>query len=192
MTINIYLFTTITIACLLLYLIFIYLKSNRFDKYFTICAEETYNLDNLFQIKINGIIVPKVDFLDIPYLDLFAEINTPTIKGKIKENNFSIEFIRPNDRKKAIQLVKYHYLKTVHSFIDEALRDKKEHIRLSALSKQQKSKIQKIACHTCKHKIKCRIAFDKCHYERTQVDAILRKGIRVDMNTSLALREDRK
>ena len=69
----------IVISIILAVLVYLLLPSSRtklFDKYFQIYLEENYNLDDLFSIKIQGKIIPKVDFLDIPYEDLNIEIDT--------------------------------------------------------------------------------------------------------------------
>jgi len=166
----------------LIYKLFPLLRTRLFDKYFQIYLEEVYNLDDLFPIKMQGQIIPKVDFLDIPYQSLNIEINTKTIRGTIVNNEISLELIKPNDRKLSVYLVKTHYIKTVKSYITETIKTKKEYIELIKISKKQKHNMEKLACHTCKHKIQCQISFTECNYERDVKDKILHKGITINNN----------
>ncbi|SNS93153.1 hypothetical protein SAMN05446037_102825 [Anaerovirgula multivorans] len=169
-------------------LIYIFLFPTRlFDKYFQIYLEESYDLDALFPIKIKGQIIPKVGFLEIPYQSLNIEINTKTIRGTIVNNTVSLEFIKLSDRRKSLYLLKKHYTKAVKSYITETIRNKKDYIRLIKISTRQKQHIKKVACQTCKHRMKCQIAFDQCNYERKTKDTILSKGIRVDSNKNYEL-----
>lgn len=164
----------------LTYILLPLFRTRLFDKYFQIYLEESYNLDDLFSIKINGKIVPKVDFLDIPYKNLNIEITTKTIRGSIVNNIISLELIMPKNRKLAIYLIKTNYIKVVKSYIKETIKSKKEYIELINISKKQKHNIEKIACHTCKHKIQCQISFTECNYERYTQDKILNKGITIN------------
>lgn len=180
----------IVISIILAVLVYLLLPSSRtklFDKYFQIYLEENYNLDDLFSIKIQGKIIPKVDFLDIPYEDLNIEIDTKTIRGTIINNTLSLELIRPSDRKTSIYLVKTYYIKTVKPYIKETIKNKKEYIDLVRISTKQKHNLEKIACQTCKHKVQCQISFTKCNYERESKDTILRKGIKVNTNKNYEL-----
>lgn len=174
----------IIIVCFILITLIYFLlprfRTKLFDKYFQVYLEESYNLDHLFPIKIKGNIVPKVDFLDIPYDNLSIEINTKTIRGTIINNNLSLELIKPRDRKTSVYLIKTHYIKTVRPYIKETIQNKKEYIELINLSAKQKCNLEKIACQTCKHKVQCQISFMECNYERAVKDAILGKGIKVD------------
>ncbi|WP_034328045.1 hypothetical protein [Alkaliphilus transvaalensis] len=169
----------IILSSIIFYQIISFLKNNKFNQYFQLFSQESYNLDDLFPIKLSGEIIPKKDYLEIPH-DLYVTINTTAIQGEIKHNRFYIELIRPKDRKKALELVKSQYLKTVTPYIRETIQNKKEDIRLIELSKKQLPQMQKIACNTCKHKVQCQIAFTSCNYEREEVDTIIRKGIKVD------------
>lgn len=171
----------------LIYLLFPILRIKLFDKYFQIYLEENYNLDDLFSIKIQGQIIPKVDFLDIPYDDLDIEINTKTIRGTIINNTLSLRLIRPGDRKASIRLVKTHYIKTVKPYIKETIKNKKEYIDLIKISTKQKHNLEKIACRTCKHRVQCKISFTECNYERKTKDTILHKGIKIDTDRNFEL-----
>ena len=166
----------------LIYVLLLSLKTRLFDKYFEVSIEESYNLNNLFPIKINGQINPKVDFLEIPYESLNIEINTKTIRGNIINNNISLELIKPTDRKTAVYLVKKHYMKNVKSYINETIKNNKEHIELIKISEKQKRNMEKIACKTCKHKMQCKISFKECNYERDNIDEILQKGLIIKSN----------
>ncbi len=154
-------------------------KIRFFDKYFNIYLEESYNLNDLFPIKIKGKIIPKVDFLDIPYQDLNIGINTKTIRGNIKNNVISLDLIKPKDRKKTVYLIKAYYIKAVKSYIIETVKKKKEYIKLINISKKQKNNMKKIACQTCKNRVQCQIVFTECNYERNVNDKILSKGITI-------------
>lgn len=184
---SIYIITTAIVFITLIYICLPVLRTKTFDKYFQVYLEEAYNLDDLFPIKIKGKIIPKVDFLDIPYEDLDIEINTKTIRGTIVSNGLSLELIRPRDRKTALYLIKTHYIKTVKPYIKETIQNKKEYIGLINLAEKHKRKLEKIACQTCKHRVQCQISFSECNYERLERDAILRKGIRVDTNKDYEL-----
>ncbi len=162
-------------------------KTKLFNKYFKIYLEENYNLNNLFPIKIEGKIIPKVDFLDIPYENLDIEINTKTIRGSIVNNNIALELIKPDDRRAAVYLIKTHYIKTVKSYINETIRNKKEYIELIKISEKQKHNMKKIACQTCKHKIRCQILFKECTYERDIADEVLQKGITIKSSKNYEL-----
>ncbi|ABR47574.1 hypothetical protein Amet_1374 [Alkaliphilus metalliredigens QYMF] len=172
----------ITMIFWVLYLYSKYSRSYVFNQYFKVEYEESYNLDNIFQVKIHGRIIPTVSYLDIPYEDITVEIHTPTIRGNIKNNFVSIELVRPQDRRKAIMLVKSHYYKAVKSFIKETVTNKKEHIYLLSLAEKQKIQMHKIACHTCKHRVQCQISFTECKYERVEKDILLHKGIKIDIS----------
>ncbi|MCC5911039.1 MAG: hypothetical protein JJT76_11450 [Clostridiaceae bacterium] len=163
------------------------LRTRLFDKYFQIQLEETYNLDDLFLIKVMGHITPKVDYLEIPYENLQIKINTKTIRGTIINNTVSLELIKLNDRKKALYLIKKHYSKAVKSYIAETIVNKKQHIELINISKSEKKYMKKVACDTCKHRMQCQIAFNKCNYERETKDAILSKGMKIDSNKNYGL-----
>ncbi|MBM7616068.1 hypothetical protein [Alkaliphilus hydrothermalis] len=186
MEIKTYLFLSIGVALLfiLFYQMLSYLKNKKFDSYFQIYSEETYNLDDLYHIKLKGHIAPKKDYLDIPYKELSIVIRTTAIQGEIKENEFYLELIRPRDRKKALMLVREQYMKAVTPYISETFQNRKEDIKLIELSKKHSAVMEKIACNTCKHKIQCSISFTQCHYERADVDVLLNKGIKVDVKTS--------
>jgi len=173
-------FSLISVA--LIYILLPLFRTRLFDKYFQIYLEESYNLDDLFPIKMKGKIIPKVDFLDIPYENLNIEINTKTIRGTIINNTISLELIKPTDRKSSVYLVKLYYIKTVKSYIRETINNKKEYIELIKISEKQKQKMDKIACQTCKHRIQCQISFKECNYERECIDEILRKGITINNN----------
>lgn len=165
----------------------IFFPTRLFDKYFQISLEESYDLDDLFPIKIKGQIIPKVDFLEIPYESLNIEIHTKTIRGTIVNNIVSLELIKLRDRRKSFHLLKKHYAKAVKSYITETIRNKKEYIQLITISKKEKQYIKKVACETCKHRMQCQIAFTQCSYERKSRDAILDKGITVDTNKNYEL-----
>jgi len=173
-------FSLISVA--LIYILLPLFRTRLFDKYFQIYLEESYNLDDLFPIKMKGKIIPKVDFLDIPYENLNIEINTKTIRGTIINNTISLELIKPTDRKSSVYLVKLYYIKTVKSYIRETINNKKEYIELIKISEKQKQKMDKIACQTCKHRVQCQISFKECNYERECIDEILRKGITINNN----------
>jgi len=173
-------FSLISVA--LIYILLPLFRTRLFDKYFQIYLEESYNLDDLFPIKMKGKIIPKVDFLDIPYENLNIEINTKTIRGTIINNTISLELIKPTDRKSSVYLVKLYYIKTIKSYIRETINNKKEYIELIKISKKQKQKMDKIACQTCKHRVQCQISFKECNYERECIDEILRKGITINNN----------
>jgi len=173
-------FSLISVA--LIYILLPLFRTRLFDKYFQIYLEESYNLDDLFPIKMKGKIIPKVDFLDIPYENLNIEINTKTIRGTIINNTISLELIKPTDRKSSVYLVKLYYIKTVKSYIIETINNKKEYIELIKISEKQKQKMDKIACQTCKHRVQCQISFKECNYERECIDEILRKGITINNN----------
>ena len=162
-------------------------RTKLFDKYFQMYLDENYNLDDLFPIKMQGKILSKVDFLDIPYESLNIEINTKTIRGTIANNILSLEFIKPSDRRTSIYLIKTHYIKAVKPYIKETVKNKKEYIDLVKISTKQKHNLEKIACQTCKHKVQCQISFTKCNYERESKDTILRKGIKVNTNKDYKL-----
>lgn len=166
----------------LIYVVLPLLKTRLFDKYFEINLEESYNLNNLFPIKIKGGIVPKVDFLEIPYENLNIEINTKTIRGNIINNKISLELIKPTDRRNAIYLVKKQYIKNVKSYINETTKNNKDYIELIRISEKQKNNIEKIACKTCKNKIQCKILFKECNYLRENKDEILQKGLMIKNN----------
>lgn len=170
-----------------IYLSLPWFRTRLFDKYFQIYLEEDYNLDDLFPIKMKGKVIPKVDFLDIPYENLNIEINTKTIRGTIINNALSLELIRPNDRNTSIHLIKTHYIKAVKPHIKETTKNKKEYIDLIRISSKQKHNLKRIACRTCKHKVRCQISFTECNYEKTNRDAILRKGIKVNTNKNYEL-----
>ncbi|GAB6086780.1 hypothetical protein [Alkaliphilus crotonatoxidans] len=155
-----------------------------FYRYFEISYEETYNLNDLYQIKLVGRITPKMEYLDIPYSTLSVSIDKPAIKGHIKSNEFTVELIRPRDRRRALGLICRHYFKAVNPYITETLQNKKEEIRLIKLSKKQLPKLQKLACNTCKHKLLCQISFDKCSYEREYKDSLLGRGLKVNFKAS--------
>ncbi len=163
------------------------LRTKLFDRYFQICLDETYNLDDLFPIKIQGRVLPKVDFLDIPYEGLNIEINTKTIRGTIINNVLSLELIKPGDRRASVYLVKTHYINAVRSYIKETIKNKKEYIDLVKISTKQRHNLERIACQTCKHRVQCQISFTKCNYEREPNDTILRKGIKVNTNKNYEL-----
>ncbi|SET60034.1 hypothetical protein SAMN05660297_02900 [Natronincola peptidivorans] len=163
------------------------LRTRLFDKYFQIQLEESYNLDDLFPIKIKGHILPKVDYLDIPYGSLSIKISTKTIRGTIVDNTVSLELIQLKDRKKAIYLIKKHYTKAVKSYIIDTIKNKKEFIELFIMSEKQKQHMKKIACDTCKHKMQCEIAFTQCSYERKAKDAILNKGFHINTDKNYEL-----
>lgn len=165
----------------------LFFQTEIFDKYFLISLEETYNLDDLFSIKIKGQINPKVDFLEIPYQNLEIIINTKTIRGTIVDNRISLEFIKLSDRKKIMHLIKKHYTKAVKPYIQETIKLKREHIELIKISKKEKHQIKKIACQTCKHRMQCQITFNECNYERKTIDEVLNKGITVDTNKNYEL-----
>lgn len=171
----------------LVYILFTLFRTWLFDRYFKVSLEESYNLDDLFPIKIQGKIIPKVDFLEIPYQDLSIEIKTKTIRGNIHNNNISLELIKLRDRKKSIYLVKRHYMKNVKSYIVETVRNKKEYIKLIRISNKEKQHIGRVACETCKHKMKCKISFQECNYERKTHDRLLSKGFRVDTKKNYEL-----
>jgi len=173
--------TSISLSALL-YMVSLLFRTRLFDKYFQVYLEEVYNLDDLFPIKMKGQIIPKVDFLDIPYDNLNIEINTKTIRGTIINNTISLELIKPKDRKLSVYLIKTHYIKTVKSYIRETIKTKKEYIELIKISEKQKRNMEKLACQTCKHKIQCQIAFTECNYERDIKDKILHKGITINSN----------
>ena len=166
-----------------------YIQDRRFNKYFIIISEESYDLDNLFPIRITGTIIPKMDYLEIPYGEIKIEIKTATIIGQIKGTGINLSFIRLKDRKKAIRLVKKHYVKAVNSYVVETNKNKAEYINLINLSKKQLPKIEKLACSTCKNTIKCEIAFTNCNYERDNVDKLLAKGIKIDMISTPVLQK---
>ncbi len=176
------------LVILAIYLLIRYLENEKFNKYFALTAEEAYDLDNLFPIKISGRIIAKMDYLDIPYEELKLEIKTPTILGQIIGTEYQLSFIRLKDRKKALKLVKSHYLKAVKPYILETNKNKAEYIYLINLSKKQRPKIERVACATCKNTIQCQIAFSKCTYERDQVDNIINKGITIDMRDTPVLK----
>ncbi len=169
------------------YLLLPLFRIKLFDKYFQIYSEENYNLDDLFSVKIQGKIIPKVDFLDIPYEDLDIEIDTKTIRGSITDNVLSLKLIRPSDRRISICLVKTHYIKAVRPYIKETIKNKKEYIDLIKISTRQKHNLEKIACRTCKHRVQCQISFTKCNYERADRDTVLRRGMKVDTNRDYEL-----
>ncbi|ATW26787.1 hypothetical protein [Candidatus Formimonas warabiya] len=148
-------------------------RTRLFDKYFQINLEESYNLDDLFPIKIKGQITPKVDYLDIPYESLNIPINTKTICGTIENNLVSLELIKSSDRKKSLNLIKQQYTKTVRSYISETIKTKKEYIELIKISKRQKHHLKKIACANCKHQIQCEIMFDTCNYQKKTRETLL-------------------
>ncbi len=159
-------------------------RSREFNNYFKISYDETYHLDALYHIKLSGTIVPRLDYLDIPYDTLSVSIDKPAIRGLIKKNQFSVELIRPRDRRKALRLIRRHYLNAVNPYIIETLQNKKEEIYLIRLSKKQLPKLQKLACNTCRHKLLCQISFDGCSYEREQKDMLLNKGLKVHFKPS--------
>ncbi|ABW19605.1 hypothetical protein [Alkaliphilus oremlandii] len=171
----------------MIYLVFTLLKTRFFNKHFDIYIQESYNLDDLFPIKLNGKIIPKADFLDVPYEELQIQVDTKTIRGTISNNIISIELIRPMDRKKAVFLIKAYYTKTVRPYIKEAVKNKKEYIVLRNLSKKQQPNLKKIACNTCKHRVQCQITFTECHYEREDRDKILDRGIVVNSKKNYEL-----
>lgn len=156
-------------------------RNHKFNHYFKISYEETYDLSELYHIKLIGTIIPKMDYLDVPYDTLTVEFNRPAIKGSIKSNEFTVELIRLKDRKKALQMIRKHYLAAVNPFIKETLQNKSEDIMLITLAQKQLPRLQKLACDSCKHKLQCQIAFEGCHYEREKKDKILDKGIKVDI-----------
>lgn len=155
-------------------------RTRLFEKHFQIHLEESYNLDDLFSIKLKGQITPKVDYLEIPYDSLNIEINTRTIRGTIVNNTVSVELINLNDRKKAQYLIKQHYIKTVKSYIKEILKNKKQFIKLIKISKKQKHHMKKLACGTCKHRMQCQISFYECNYQRETRNSTLSKCIRTN------------
>ncbi|MFW5648526.1 MAG: hypothetical protein ACOCG5_05520 [Candidatus Alkaliphilus sp. MAG34] len=175
------------IFVILIYLLLQSLRTKLFDKYFQIYLDESYNLDDLFPIKIQGKVLPKVDFLDIPYENLNIEISTKTIRGTINSNTLSLELIKPGDRKTSVYLVKTHYTKAVKPYIKETIKNKKEYISLVRMSTKQRHNLEKLACQTCKHKVQCQISFTECNYEREPKDTILRKGIKVNTNKNYEL-----
>ncbi|MDR5658430.1 hypothetical protein RH915_02900 [Serpentinicella sp. ANB-PHB4] len=167
-----------------------YIRSSRtklFDKYFQVDIEESYNLVDLYPIKITGTIRPTVDYLDIPYEDLDIVINTKTIRGTIVNNKISLELIQLSDRRKALYLIKKHYTKAVQSYITETLTNKKQFIELINISSKEKRSLEKIACNTCKHRLNCPLEFNKCTYERETKDIILSKGIKVNTTKNYEL-----
>ncbi len=176
----------------LFYQILSYFRNRKFNQYFQIISDESYNLDDLFHIKLTGEIIPKMDYLDIPYDELTISIQTPTILGVIKQNQFYVQLIRPRHRKKALELVKLHYMKTVAPYIRDTIQNKREDIQLINLSKRHLPKIKKLACNTCRYKIQCRIAFTECNYEREKLDTLLEKGIVVKLNRSTNLSHYKK
>jgi len=137
-SINIIIIVTSILSASLIYISLPIFRTKLFDKYFQIYLEEGYNLDDLFPIKMKGQIIPKVNFLDIPYQNLNIEINTKTIRGTINNNIVSLELIRPHDRKTSVYLVKTHYIKAVKSYITETIKNKKEYIELIKISKKQR------------------------------------------------------
>lgn len=178
-------YATVVIVLIIFLSIVIYILSSSFstryfDKYFEVSLDESYNLDHLFPIKIDGTIIPKVSFLEIPYNELNIEINKKTIRGTIVNNIINLELIKTKDRKKSIHLIKEHYIRAVKPYITEIVRDKKEYIELIKISEKQKQYIEKIACQTCKNKMQCQIAFTECNYERKFSDQVLNKGMKVD------------
>lgn len=177
----------IIIFTALVYILFPLFQTRLFDKYFQIYSEENYNLNDLFPIKIQGKIIPKVDFLDIPYEQLNIEINTKTIRGTIINNILSLKLIKPKDRRTSVYLIKTYYINAVKPYIVETIKNKKEYIELIKISTKQKRNLEKIACQTCKHKVQCNISFTKCNYKRMNKDAILRKGIKVNTNKNYEL-----
>ncbi len=187
MSTNISIFIIGFISFIIISKIFSILATRLFDKYFQIILEENYNLDDLFPIKISGQIIPKADFLEIPYNNLSVQINTQRIRGTIISNRISLELIKIGDRKKAIYLVKKHYTKAVKPYIRETFQSKMEHIRLIKISKRQRPRMKKIACNTCKHKMQCQIAFKGCNYERKTQDSVLDKGLVVNSNKNYEL-----
>jgi len=178
--INVIIIVLSVISAALIYILLPLFRTRLFDKYFQIYLEESYNLDDLFPIKMKGQIIPKVDFLDIPYQNLNIEVNTKTIRGTIVNNTISLELIKPTDRKSSVHLIKIHYIKTVKSYITETIKNKKEYIELIKISQKQKHNLDKIACQTCKHRVQCQISFKECNYEREYRDEILRKGITIN------------
>ncbi|SCY69298.1 hypothetical protein [Alkaliphilus peptidifermentans] len=162
------------------YIFYLSLSTRLFNKYFIIKYDEEYDMDNIYHIKIKGVITPKVDYLDIPKGKISAEINTNTIIGIIKQDVAQLELICPNDRNKAIRLIKKSYINAVKPFLKESLQNNKETIQLIRLSEKHRTKVSKLACNTCKYKVQCKIAFTKCNYERENLDIILKKGIKVD------------
>ncbi|QUH25849.1 hypothetical protein [Serpentinicella alkaliphila] len=181
---------SIIITLLITPLLITYLLSLRtkvFDKYFKLNLEESYNLADLFPIKIKGQITCKVNYLDIPYEDLSIEINTKVIRGTIKNNIVSIELIKLSDRRKALFLVKKDYLKTVNSYINETVNKKKHYIELINLSDKEKQTIQKVACNACMNKIQCQIDFNSCNYKKLNKDLLLNKGLKVNSNKNYEL-----
>lgn len=175
------------IFIILIYLLLQTLRTKLFDKYFQIYLDESYNLDDLFPIKIQGKVLPRVDFLDIPYENLNIEINTKTIRGTIASNTLSLELIKPGDRRTSVYLVKTHYIKAVKPYIKETIKNKKEYINLVRMSTKQRHNLEKLACQTCKHKVQCQISFTKCNYEREHKDTILRRGIKVNTDKNYEL-----
>lgn len=184
---SIYIIILSIIFLILGYIFFPLFQTRLFDKYFQIYSEEVYNLDDLFPIKIEGKVVPKVDFLDIPYEKLNIEINTKTIRGNIINNILSLELIKPKDRKTSVYLIKTHYIKAVKPYIIETIKTKKEYIDLINISVKQKHKLEKIACKTCRYKTQCKISFTECNYEKTTRDPILSKGIKVNTDRNYEL-----
>jgi len=158
------------------------LRTRLFDKYFNIQLEESYNLNDLFPIKIIGSITPKVDYLEIPYDNLEININTKIIRGTIINNQINLELIKLSDRNKAALLIKQHYAKAVKSYINETIKNKKNFIELINISQKQRKHIKKIACSTCKHRTQCQIAFNGCNYKRETRDSILSKGLTINSN----------
>ena len=167
-----------------------YLQNRRFNKYFTIISEETYDLDNLFPIRVTGKILTRMDYLDIPHEEINLKVRTTTILGQIVGTGFSLCYIRLKDRNKAVRLVKQHYLKAVAPYIEETNKNKAEYINLINLSRKQLPKIEKVACSTCKNTIQCQIAFTKCNYKRSDVDNLLYEGITIDMKSTPVLKNN--
>ncbi|NLM03893.1 MAG: hypothetical protein GX214_02610 [Clostridiales bacterium] len=185
-----FIFSLLAMAIFFSILIYIYLSSsiNRiFNKYFELNLDESYNLDDLFYIKLYGEITPKVDFLEIPYKELNIEINKKTIRGNIINNKINLELVRASDRKTSISLIKEYYIKSVKTYIKESIKEKQEYIQLIKISERQKKYMKKLACQTCKHKMQCQISFTECNYERKFNDKILDKGMKVDNDRNYKL-----
>lgn len=174
----------LVLVFIIIFFIFLYklLNFRDFDKYFQLNLEESYDLNKLFSIRLTGKIVPRVSFLEIPYEELNIDINKKTIRGTIKNNVVSLEFIRIRDKKRAVNLIKLYYMKKVAPYIKETIKAKKEDIELIKMAEKEKDKLKKIACQTCKHRMQCQISLGECNYERRTEDKILNKGIRINNN----------
>lgn len=155
-----------------------------FKRYFSLSYQETYQMDQLYPIILTGQIDTKVDYYRLPHGEVEASVEKYALKGAIYNNGFTLQLIRPRDRKKALRLIRSQYYHLAAPYLKEVNQLKHETIELSKLSKAQTKKLEKIACNTCKKRLQCQIAFTGCQYEREEVDPLLAKGIKVDNITT--------